>query len=227
MVAALQRTQPIPGRRLGPLVPALQPSVCFWKARGHKGAWAPRNEGLTGDRDQLSQDPLSRDQLRTGPADRKGVGSRPQRHLALLCQGVGVLEAEAPPRWQEPGHADTVSHTSLGRGACAGLLSRWLSALPRRQFPELLSQALLYGASLDEPGLPLWGGPSSMGASSTVMIAFLYWWALLYRDLPLWGGAFSLGGLPLWGPPHWGGSAFLYGGLLCGVGLALGPSSQR
>ena len=43
--------------------------------------------------------------------------------------------------------------------------------------------------------------------------AFLYWWALLYRDLPLWGRCFLSGRPPSMGDLlYWGGGAFLYGG---------------
>ena len=62
VLVTLQRTRPGPGSwdpsrqpssllsvsgrpgKLGPLAPTLQPSVCFWKARGHKGARAPQEQ---------------------------------------------------------------------------------------------------------------------------------------------------------------------------------------
>lgn len=150
------------------------------------------------------------------------MGSRPQRHLALLCQEWGVLEAGRLPGGREPaGHADTVSHTSLGRGACAGLpLEMAVLPSPGRQFPELLSQALLYGASLmDRPsamgGPPLWGAsstvmgvPSSTGGPSSTGTSLYGGGAFSLGGLPLWGASStgvavpsSMGGLPLWGWP--------------------------
>lgn len=234
MVATLQRTQPIPGRRLRPLVPTLQPSVCFWKARGHKGAWAPPGtKGLTRGPGRAFPRPAFPRPAPDRPSDRKGVGSRPQRHPALLCQEWGVLEAGRLLGGREPaGHADTISHTSLGRGACAGLPLE-MAVLPSPPQGDS-SQSSCHRPS--STGASLMDRPSAMGG-------------LLYGGPPLlgWGCLPLLVGPPLQGPPSMGAvlslwEASLYGGppllgwrclplwgaSLCRVGLSLlGPSSTK
>lgn len=207
MVATLQRTRPGPGRRLRPLVPTLQPRLLL-EGKGTQGSTGPPGtKGLRRGPEEpegCSTKTSSRQAQPTG----RGVGSRPQS-APLSCARSG--ESWRQGSRQPAGHADTVSHASLGRRSCLESVSSRLYCPPGRQLPELPSQ----GPPLRGPprltGLPLWAG-------------LLYWGLLDGRGLPLWGapstGAALMGPLPL-------GVGLLYWGLLDGRSLPLrGPPLQ-